>query len=355
MLGRIVISAQQPPNTCHMVVSLTGEDIHGPAIRASGVQLYCLNIQKLREVPLAFWSLVRLLHRYKPDVIMTWLYHADLFGTFAAITAGLGRKRLVWNLRCSDIDFSRYAYSTKIICRLLAYLSFLPAQVITNSQAGRRHHLSLGYKPQKWGYLPNGFDTSEWYPDAEDRENVRIELGLSAHDVAIVVVARNDPQKDHTTFLAAADKLAKRYSKVKFILIGRNTQNIPLPTALRNKMIVLGERTDVARLLRGMDIAVLSSAYGEGFPNVVGEAMATGLPCVVTDVGDSALIVEDTGIVVPPRNADSLADAIQILIDDPDLQNRGAEARRIIIGCYSIDVVRERYQKLFSDIHANSN
>ncbi len=228
---------------------------------------------------------------------MTWLYHADLMGTLAGRLAGV--RRIIWNLRCSDMDFAHYAPLTRRIVTVLARLSPLPYAVATNSNAGRRAHEALGYRPKRWAYLPNGFDTNVWKPVAADRAAVRRELGFQPSDFVIGMVARVDPQKDHANFLEAARLLAARHPHLRILLVGRETNEIAVPDALKPLTVALGERRDVPRIMRALDLLVSSSAYGEGFPNVIGEAMASGVPCVATDVGDAALIIGEAGRVVP--------------------------------------------------------
>ena len=169
--------------------------------------------------------------------------------------------------------------------------------------------------------VPNGIDTERFRPDAAARSNLRHELGFDQEHIAIGLIARLDPMKDHPTFLQAAAILAKRHPKVRFVCVGVGTDNyeselkrLAHTLGLADRLIWLGSRNDVAKLLNAFDIVTLSSAYGEGFPNVVGEAMATGLPCVVTDVGDAARIVGDAGFVVSRGDPEALANALSGIV-----------------------------------------
>lgn len=349
MLTRIATHPFGRGGPRQIVVSLMDEGMHGPTLRAAGVELHCLGMRRGRLTPRAFVSLVRLMRETKPRLVMTWLYHSDLIGTLAAKIAGV--RQVVWNVRGSDLDFSRYARTTKWTVRLLARLSRARGAIAINSLAGRRAHEALGYAPQRWVHLPNGFDLAEWRPDADDRRAVRSELGLADGDVAVGCVARVDPQKDYPALFAAAVRVVARHPEAKLVLIGRGTDELVPPEALAGRCLRLGERRDVARLLRGLDLVVLASAFGEGFPNAVGEAMATGLPCVVTDVGDAALIVGDTGIVVPPRDPGALADAICAMLErPPEDRELGLAARERIAGTYALDTVARAYRVLWEDI-----
>jgi glycosyltransferase involved in cell wall biosynthesis len=216
---------------------------------------------------------------------------------------------------------------------------------------GRQAHADLGYRPRRWAYLPNGFDLDEWRPDEADRVSVRRELGLETGHKAVGLVARIDPEKDHATFLTAAARIVTMRPDIRFVLIGRGTETLKIPDALRERMAVLGERRDITRLLRGLDIATLCS-LSEGFPNAVGEAMATGLPCIVTDVGDAAEIVGETGIVIPPRDSSALAAAIVAMVEDGEdaCTKRGQAARSRIGKNWSIDRIAQLYQDLWREV-----
>lgn len=329
------------------VVSLTGDGVYGEALRSAGVPLHALNMGS--SVYLSFLRLVGIIRRERPDIIMTWLYHADFLGTLA--TALTRTPCLIWNLRCSDMDLTQYKPTTRRVLSLLVRLSGRPWAVTSNSAAGQAVHAALGYRPRRWVVLPNGFDLTTWHPDAADRAAVRTAWGLAPKDQAIGLVARVDPMKDHATFLAAAEDVAARLPAARFVLIGRGTERLSLPAALAARTHALGERDDVPRLMRGLDLAVLSSAFGEGFPNAVGEAMATGLPCVVTNVGDAARIVGDTGTVVPPREPARLAAAIvDMLAEGPEaLQVRGADANRRIRERWALPMVLDAYDRLWRE------
>ncbi len=336
-----------------VVVSLSNDGIYGAELRQAGIEVECLGMRRGRAPFLGFVRLVRLLRRLRPDVVMTWLYHADLLGTLAGRAAG--QRRIIWNLRCSDMDFAHHAPLTRWIVTVLAWLSPLPYAIASNSNAGRRAHEVLGYRPKRWAYLPNGFDTNEWKPVAADRAAVRRELGFSATEFVVGMVARVDPQKDHANFLEAARILATRYPHLRVLLIGRGTNEMSVGDELRPRTVALGERRDVPRLMRALDLLVSSSAYGEGFPNVIGEAMASGVPCVATDVGDAAIIIGEVGTVVPRRDPVALAAAIERdMSGSADaLQALAARARSRVMSEFSIDRCLKRYDEHFKEAAAD--
>jgi glycosyltransferase involved in cell wall biosynthesis len=344
MLARLVLANPDSGLVRNVVISLLDDGVYATKLRDAGIDVYSLGLDRFSRLPARFLRLVLLVRRIRPDVVMTWLYHADLLGTLAAIASGLGAGRVIWNLRCSNIDFDNYAYTTHWIVKILAWLSPLPKAVTANSRTGQRVHEALGYRPRHWAFLPNGVDVDEYRPNERDRIQVRNELGFDASTFAVGMIARLDPQKDHGTFLAAAKMVAARWPHVRFVLVGRNTNELPA----FDQVLTLGERRDIPRLLRGLDLVVLSSAYGEGSPNVLTEAMATGVLCITTDVGDSAALVGDSGIVIPPQNSEALAAGIDTLLSEAREARalRGQRARETILREWNIERTTELYHEL---------
>jgi glycosyltransferase involved in cell wall biosynthesis len=319
------------------VLSLSSEGHHGPHLRSAGIPITAVELRRDLRLPLGVLQGLRAVRRAKPDIIQTWLYHADLFGVLAQ---GLvPTARLVWNIRCSDMGSLRYGKLTGGLARL----SRIPAAVIVNSAAGQRAHAALGYRPRLWQLIPNGFSLSELRADPAARAAFRASLGVRPDELLIGMVARADAMKDHATFLAAAERM----TGARFVLIGRGTENLRYG---------LGHRGDASRLICGLDILTLCSAYGEGFPNVVGEAMASAVPCVVTDVGDAAAIVGDTGRIVPPRDPAALCAAWQELeaLGADGRETLGRRARQRIAEHYQIDAIVDRYDALYATLAAGT-
>ncbi len=330
----------------HIVVSLSGDGVYGAELREAGIEVRALDMRPSRASLGGFLRLVQLIHQIQPNLVMTWLYHADLLGTIAARTAGISR--VIWNIRCSDMDLTHYPPLTRLIVHVLARLSRLPWGIATNSKEGRRVHEALGFKPARWFFLPNGFDADQWRPDPVDRAKVRAELRIPDADFIIGMVARVDPQKDHANFLAAARLLAATQANLWFLLVGSGTDKLAICDELRHRTLMLGERRDVPRLMRTLDLLV-SSSNSEGFPNVIGEAMATGVPCVATNVGDTATIIGDAGRLVPPSDPRALADAIREIIEASADERHalGVRARQRVCNNFSVDDCTKRYAELF--------
>jgi glycosyltransferase involved in cell wall biosynthesis len=236
-----------------------------------------------------------------------------------------------------------------------ALLSRRPRAIIYNSHLGARQHEALGFAKEKRHIIDNGFDTDLFKPNRDARLKIRAQLGI-ADDVPLIgCVARLHPMKDHANFLRAAHKVIGVRPETIFVLVGRNTETTELvkvicELGLDNNVRALGERSDIPAIMAALDILVLPSAWGEAFPNVVGEAMACGIPCIATDVGDSGRIVGDTGIVVPSRDSDALAQGMLSLLRRPDRKALGDRARKRIVSEFSLGAMIRNYSDLYAAI-----
>jgi glycosyltransferase involved in cell wall biosynthesis len=335
-----------------VVVSMITPGPMGERIQALGIPVYTLGMQRGRPTPGHVARLSRLLRRWQPDILQAWMYHADLMGLIAGRIAGV--PRILWNLRCSDcvIGASRTTLWTFKACALLSHL---PSAVIANSEAGRRFHASRGYRPRRWVVLPNGFDLDLFKPDDQARCAVRAQLQLASDVPLVGVVGRYDPPKDHGNFLRAAMLLSERNPEAHFLLVGREVvpdnselMEVVGSHSVRERLHMLGERSDMPAIMAALDVLV-SSSSSEGFPNVIGEAMCCEVPCVVTDVGDSAILVGDSGVVVPPRDPEAIAAAVEKLLDAGASARHalGMAARRRMEERYNLPVIVRRYEELY--------
>ena len=344
-----------------LVVSITDAGNMAPAVDRAGIELISLGIRRGVPDPRGLFRLGRILREVRPDILQTWLYHADFLGL---VVKQLGYiPHLIWNVRCSDMSLASVSVAGGGLRRLLSWCSAIPDAVIVNSRAGRLFHERIGYSPRRWEHVPNGFDTDELRPNFGARRLIRAELGIDDETIVIGLPARYHPMKDHSTFLEAAATLAERRPEVCFALLGAGIEpsNRPLAKAIAwrgmsDHIRLLGERSDVAEVYAALDIATLSSACGEGFPNVLGEAMACGLPCVATDIGDASELLGRTGIVVPPRDPRALAAAWLALIEigAEGRRSLGSKARDRIVRDYGLGVAVARYEALYDDIAAQS-
>ena len=341
------------------VISLTyeGESQISQRISDLDIPIYLLNINSKQEILQAIWRLINLVRKIQPDIIQGWMYHANLAAQFASLLT-FQSVPTVWNIRHSVYSLKYEKSTTATIIKLLAKMSSFPKNIIYVSHISAKQHEKLGYQDSKSVVIPNGFDTEVFTPSINARNGLRRELGLTENAIVIGLIARYHPMKDHDNFLSAATLLLKKFPDIHFVLVGTGVkkENSGIVSLLSDFKLTddphfhfLGERQDISKITAGFDIASLVSAWGEGFPNVVGEAMSCGVPCVVTDVGDSAWIVGETGKVVPPKDPEKLAQVWQEMIElgQEKRSQLGTLARQRIIENFSLDAIVEQYEELY--------
>lgn len=339
------------------VVSLIDDLRVAGGIVERGTPLTVLGMKPGVPDPRGVWRLARLIRRLRPHVVQTWMDHSNLIGGLAARLSA--RVPLVWGVHHSNHIPALTKRSTLVTVAACARLSRqLPARIVCCSDSARAAYARLGFAAERMTVIPNGFDTDAFQPSAEARLDVRRELGVAPETPLVGLVARFDPFKDHANFLRAAALVAHRLPPVRFLLCGDRVDsgNAPLSAqitalGLEERCHLLGPRRDVPRLHAALDLLVSSSA-SEAFPLAVGEAMACGVPCVVTDVGDSALIVGETGRVVPPGDSPALADACEALLrlEPGERAWLGWAARRRIEERFSLGAITGRYETLYADL-----
>jgi len=345
-----LLRAQREAERVAQVVSLTDIGPVGASIQALGVPVTALRMKPGRPHPAAFVKLLRFLRRERPDVVQTWMYHADLLGGTAARMLGIP---VVWGVRHDNSR--RDKALTRLTRRLCAALSeWVPDSVVFNSESARRSHARAGYAARKLMIIPNGFDLSRFRPDPEARAALRRELGIPEDAPVLGHVARYHPDKDHATFIAAAALVRRRCRSARFVLCGEGIEwgNHELAAlvdreGLRPSVHLLGNRPDVERVLAAIDVACLSSRT-ESFPNVLGEAMACGVACVSTDCGDVRSLLGGTGSVVPVGDPLAFAEAVldRLAPQRAAREATGAAARRRIAENYSLEAVVRRFQEV---------
>lgn len=340
-----------------MVISLSTTGDIGRRIEAFGIPVRALGMTSgLSSLP-GFFRLIRQVRRFKPDIVHTWLYHADLLGGLAARLAGV--KAVCWGIRSSNLDPDKIHWTTRAIRRVCALLSaVIPRCIFLNSETGRRIHVALGYAAKKMVVIPNGFDLCRFKPDVVVRGEVLSEIGVSLDTPLVGLIGRFDPQKNHAGFFEAAGRLHRRLPSVHFVLAGKGIDgsNDEIISAIHNQGVgevthLLGMRGDIPRLMAALDI-LASSSYGEAFSNVLGEAMACGVPCAVTDVGDSAYIVGDTGRVVPAGDMEGLAEAMISLLTLSAVERAslGKRARARVASHFEIGRVVHRFEEEYESL-----
>jgi glycosyltransferase involved in cell wall biosynthesis len=310
-----LVTAKRTNALQQAVVDLSGGGDFTESIRSAGIQVYELGMRNPASLPMALSRLVRLIKWLRPSAIQSWLYYADLLSLWALERSGRrSATRLCWGIRCSRLETNSQRRVLRWTVAACASRSDRADLVVANSFAGRHDHLQLGYTPRAFPVIPNGVDMERFRPDAATRHLTRAELGINEGQMTVIHVARVDPMKDHAALLAVAAALPQ----IRFLAVGDGTELLNAPPNLT----ALGKRSGLPALYNAADAALSTSAFGEGFSNVIAEAMASGVSVVATDVGDSRRIVGETGVIVPPRDIAATTAAVRRLTSEPAEQRR---------------------------------
>ncbi len=299
----------------HVVVSMMDMGKYGPMLRKAGVNVYCLNMPQGKPTFLGILYLWWIMRCIQPEVVQTWMYHADFIGGVAARLAGVDK--VFWGIRHGNLTPGTVKNSTIKVANLCARLStWVPTRIVSCSKQAMDAHTAIGYDKSRMMVIPNGYELSRYRPDVSARKRLQSEWCSSECTFLLGMVARFNEQKDHANLFSALQKLKQQGKAFHCVLIGTgmDADNPELMLLLQKYVVVdvvslLGRRDDVPEVMNALDLHVLSS-LGEAFPNVLAEAMACGTPCVTTDVGDAAYIVGESGWVVPPQDSAALADAL---------------------------------------------
>jgi len=342
-----------------MVVSLIDEGVFGDRIRATGAEVVSCHLNSPRGL-LGLLRAYRKVRLFQPTLLQGWMYHGNLL---ASIFGRLLPKRpaVLWSMRQTLYSLSDEPLRLRWVIRVLAAISNSVKAVIYNSSLSLTQHQAAGLVSKYDLMIPNGFDLSRYKPNEEYRHALRARWGIEKDAPVVGLVARRHPMKDHPNFIAAAELLSKRLPAVRFVLVGLGTDTEEMRAALReagiaDRTFCMGRVPQSEQFYPAFDVSVLSSAWGEGWPNVLGEAMACGVVCVATDIGESSQIVGDTGVIVPARNPQAMAKACQDLLEqDRDmLRLLGARARERVMTNFDINAVFQRHLDVWAMESVNS-
>jgi glycosyltransferase involved in cell wall biosynthesis len=338
------------------VISLMDEGKYGPLLREAGIKVYCLGMQKGHFNVGCLARLWRLLRLEEPEIVQTWMYHADFVGGLVARFAGVDR--VYWCIHHTTLEPGKSRISTIVLARLCALLSYcVPSKIVCCAYKAAEVHATMGYVKNKLIVIANGYDLDRFCPDREARNRLRNEWGIDPTMPLLGMVGRFDPQKDHENLINALGRLRQTNLAFRFVLVGNGLSltNKKLTgwideQILRDHILLLGPRNDIHSVMNALDLHVLSSS-AEAFPNVLAEAMACGTPCVTTDVGDAALIVGETGWVVPASNPQALAlamaSALSIRTDARSWTKRQIAVSERIIANFSLDTMVQAYNDVW--------
>ncbi len=307
------------------------------------------------------WRLQCAIREQNPCLIHSYMGSSNILSIL--LKPLFTKVKMVWGVRASNMDLNRYDWlaglSYQIECRLARFADL----IIANSHAGKAYALSNGFPERKVVVIPNSIDTDYFRPNPNDRARVRIKWGIREKEPLIGLVGRLDPMKGHPVFLQAAALVAHKWPEVSFVCVGDGVAEyrdklriLGESLGLGRRLIWAGTQSDMPVIYNSLDFFVSSSSYGEGFPNVIGEAMACGVPCVVTDIGDSPHIVADTGIIIPPENINQLADAclrmLALTVEQRTIKKREARAR--IKAFFSVNKLLNSTESVLNRILNNS-
>lgn len=341
----------------HIVVSITSGGKYFLLLKKIGIKVYCMNM-KFYSI-LNFFYLIKLLYTLKPDIVQTWLVHGDFIGGIAARIAGI--KNVVWTILYSKLDTNLEKIRTIIIIKILAKLSYIiPKLIIVVSKDSQKNCQNLKYNKKKLHLVSSGFDLSLFKISKYQKLFFKKKIKIKKQTPLIGLVARYHPIKDHENLFNALSIVKSKNKKFCCVLVGPNTNrknkvllNKVKRLQLGNCVKLLGTTNNIPQVMNGLDVNILCSK-SEGFPSVIAEAMACGTPCIVTNVGDSALIVGKTGWIVPPNDSVKLANAIKKALSEIDKNNwkkRSNQARLRIKKNFGINKMIKSYNLIWSKVY----
>lgn len=340
------------------IISLMDFGKVGEILKNNGFTVYAIGMRSKAAFVIGLYRLYNLLNKIKPDLIQTWMYHADLLGGVAGKLAGI--KSIVWGIHGTFMPIGRPL--TKVVMKICALLSYsIPVKIVCVAELARIKHIEYGYDKSKMVVIPNGFDVDFFTNINIERENKINNLGLLKSDILIGSVGRFHPDKGQDVLIDAAVGVVSVRPECKFVLVGRDCSptNISLfnqikSAGLADNVLLLGERDDVPELLKCFDLYCMPSRT-EAFPVALGEAMCCSLPCVATRVGDTEVLTSDTAVLVAPDNSTQLTQALCQLLDETHefRLSLGARAMRRVKDVFSLSYVAESYKALYQEIQSN--
>jgi glycosyltransferase involved in cell wall biosynthesis len=339
----------------HAVISLHQDGVFGPQLRARNIPVAALGMDRGRISVSALRRLRTLIVETRPDVIQTRLYHADLL--VGALARFAGSPPVVWAVHSTELAAFSKTWKTRAVRRVCSWASgVLPSFIVSDARSTARFHVDLGYEAEKIVVIRNGVDPALFNPDAAARARIRSEWGIGADEPLLGCAARWDPLKDHANLLSAIAALVRKGTRFRCALVGsgmtqgnQDLQKLIDGAGVRDRLILAGPRTDMPAVMNALDLHVLPSC-SESLPVAVIEAMACGIPCVVTDVGDAGDIVADTGWVVPARDSGALAKGIELALTERVCSDgrRASACRARITDEFSLSRMANEYASLWS-------
>jgi len=339
----------------HIVISLTDYGKYGKQFLNLNIPVYALRFKKKSFNLIKIFKLLEIVKKYNPKIIQSWMYHADFLTVILKIF--LPKIKFIWGVRNTVFTFkdSYLRWSFLKICSILSH--FVPSIIISNSRKGITDHVIAGYKKNKFRLIYNGVDIKKFHikESVNAKKKLKIFNLKNQNKPLIGMVARYDKQKGYEILLKSLETLKKKKIDFNCFLIGKNIdyKNSELNFLiqkynLKSNMFLLGQINNLENIYNALDIFVLSSINGEGFPNVLIEAMACGVPCVATNVGDCKFIINNTGWIVPPNNSKILSQALENAIEQLSLPKwllKKKNCRNRVIKNFNINKMVLKFQK----------
>ena len=345
---QLVIVANELASRGHEVViaSFYPGGVLSKQLDSRRVRLISLEKRSRWDLLSLYVKVLRVIGQERPDVLHGWMHTQNVIATMFRIFHP--KVKLFWCVRSANLDMVLDRVET-IMVWLQTRLSIFADCIVVNSVAGLEYAVSEGIAREKMVFIPNGIDTNVFYPAETEGQRVRAEWGIGEGEKVIGKVARFDPIKNHPLFLKAAARIAAERPDVRFVCVGhgdasylKQLQDLTRSLGIQDKVLWVNARPDVRAVYNALDI-FCSTSTSEGFPNVIGEAMACARHCVVTDVGDSKLVVGRTGISVPSDDVEALVAALRETLDSNALNLR---ARQRILEKFTVAHLGDKTERV---------
>lgn len=336
MLKRLILNSQPTGEFLHEVVSLTDLGVIGKDLQEIGIKVHTLNMKSLFSIFKVYFSLKKILIKINPDIVQTWMYHADFLGGIAAKNVGI--KKIIWGIRTTDVTQggSKLTILLSQICAKLSYS--IPTKIVCAAHISKDFHLKLGYDPSKMIVIPNGFELDKFEISEERRTVLRADLNIAENEIVIASIGRFNLVKNQYLFIKLANCVKKNHNNIRFLMIGRDNtwDNKELVKWINefnliDDFILLGQQSDIIQYMNIVDIFCLHSKT-EGFPNVLAEAMAMKRFCIATDVGDAKYLLQKEFCV--PEG--SLVQVLNKAIEAKDIRDINSLLNYKVIKNYSM-------------------
>jgi glycosyltransferase involved in cell wall biosynthesis len=297
-----------------------------------------------------FIKLIKLFKQLRPNLAMSWLYHSDLLIFLVSKILNYPLSKILWNIRCSYLDLNDYSFITRLVLFLTTKISKNIGNIIFNSYSGKKYHHKLGYRNKNMLVIQNGFDLKKFKPNRNKKKLLKDKHNLKKQKI-IGMIARNDPTKNFEIFTNLSNKISLDYPlNTKYLIAGKNTEKIKIPKKNQKLYLSVGYKRNIHEYYNILDVLVLISK-GEGFSNVIGEAMCMNVPVVCNNVGDNKIIVENSGIVISKKP--TIKELRKSLIKVLKCKKKYINGRAIITKKYKIDVIAKQYENLFNSVLDN--